>query len=83
MEDIGYGLIVSGKLTFEALFQLIEPKRKLLIAGEQLAQLHEGAHDINRYFDRAPAVENRRSHDGAVLGERIGQILAMLSSTAL
>jgi len=56
---------------------------ELFVRGEQLAQAHEGAHDVDRYFDSASAVQDRSGHDGAVLGEGEWKELAVLAAAGL
>ena len=42
---------------------------QLGVGGEQLAQLHERAHDVEAHLDGTRAVQDRGGHDGAVFGE--------------
>src|SRR5205814_6043066 len=68
-QDGGDGLIVVLVLALE----LIELAREPAVGGEEFAQLHEGAHDIDAHLDGPGAVEDGGGHDGAVLGEGEGR----------
>ena len=82
-EDGGDGLIVRGELFVEPGLELRESPSQLFVRAEQLAQLHEGTHDLDVDGDRAIAVEYRGEHCHALLGEGIGQVLAMLAAAVL
>ena len=45
-EHGGDGVIVGGELLLDARLELIEPLGQFLVGAQQLAQLHERAHDI-------------------------------------
>lgn len=68
-EHGGDGLVMRGELLLDARLELIEALGELLVGGEQLAQLHEGAHDVDAYLNRAIAVEDVGGLDRTVLGE--------------
>jgi len=63
--------------------ELSEAAGELLVRAEQLAQLHEGTHDLNVHSNRALAVEYRGEHRHALLGEGVGQVLAVLATAVL
>jgi hypothetical protein len=67
-----FGLIVCGELFLDAGFELIEAFGEFLVRAQELAQLYEGANDVDAHLDGPWAIEDSGSHDGAVLGERIG-----------
>lgn len=71
-EDGGDGLIVGGELLVEARFELVEALGQLLVGSEQLAQLHEGTHDVHGHLYGALAAEHIGGLDGAVLCEGEG-----------
>jgi hypothetical protein len=75
-EDGGDRLVMSGELLLDACLELIETAGEFLVRGEELPQLHEGAHDIDAHLDGAEAVECGGGLDGAVLGEGVGKITA-------
>lgn len=76
IENADDGLVLGQELALHAGFQLIEALGQFLVTGEQLAQLHEGAHHIDGHLDRARAVEHGRGHDGPMLGEDEGRVAA-------
>ena len=51
--------------------------RQFVVVGERLAHLYEGAYDQHAHQHRLRAVQHRRGHDGPVLGESVGWILAV------
>lgn len=69
IEDAGDGLILGHELALHAGFQLIEALGQFLVAGEQLAQLHESAHHVNRHLDGARAAEHRRRQELHEMGD--------------
>lgn len=56
IEDAGDSLVLGQELALHAGFQLVEALGQLRVAGEQFAQLHEGAHHLDRQVDGARAV---------------------------
>src|SRR5277367_3145669 len=74
------GLIVRGELFLDAGFELIEAFGEFLVRAQELAQLYEGANDVDAHLDSPWAIEDSGSHDGAVLGERIGKELDVLAA---
>src|SRR6185437_14897528 len=72
--------VVGGELLLDVLLdtrlELIEAAGELLVRGEELAQLHEGAHDVDAHGDGPRAVEDIGCLDGAVLGEGPGELAA-------
>lgn len=48
-EDAGDDLVVRGELAL----QLIEALSKLLVRGQHLSKLHEGAHNVEAHLDGA------------------------------
>jgi hypothetical protein len=46
---------MSGELLLDACLELIETAGELLVRGQELAQLHEGAHDM-RHRSQAEAL---------------------------
>lgn len=50
-------------------FESGELAREILVRGENLAQAHEGAHDVDAHLDGTWAVENRGGHDRTMFGE--------------
>ena len=82
-EDGGDGFIVDGELFVEPDFELCKTARQFLVRSEHLTKLDEGAHHIDTHFDRARAVEDRRSHDRAMFGEGVRRVLAMLAAASL
>src|SRR6185312_17400520 len=77
-EDGDDRLVMSDELLFETRFKLIEAAGELLARGPELP-LHEPAHPIDAHLDGSGAVEDSGGHDGAVLGEGVRQVFAMLS----
>jgi hypothetical protein len=73
-ENGGDLLVVLGELLVEARLELRESPGELAVGAQQLAQLHEGAHDIDTHLHRTGAVEDGGGHDRAVLGKGIGKI---------
>ena len=49
--------------------KLVESSADLPMGGDRLSHLHEGSHDIQSYLYGSSRVEDRRSHERAVLGE--------------
>jgi len=82
-EDGGDRLIVRGELFIEPSLELCESACQFLVRAEQLAQLHEGAHDVDAHLDGTWAVENRGGHDRPVLGEGVWPVLAVLAAAGL
>jgi len=60
-----------------------QPAGQILVRGEEFAQANERAHHIDGNLCRARTVEDRGGHDGAVLGERERQVLAVLAAPCL
>ncbi len=65
----GDSLVVGG----EFLLMLVEAACKVLVGGEELAQAHERAHDVEARLDGAAGVEDGGGHERAVLGEGEGR----------
>src|SRR5665213_4448314 len=63
------GLVVVLILVLD----LIELAGERGVGGEQFAQPHEGAQDVEAHFDGAGTVEDGGGHDGAVFGEAVGR----------
>jgi hypothetical protein len=57
-EDGADGAIVLGELFIQSRLELRETPGEFLVGDKQLAQLHEGPHDLNVDRDRAFAAEN-------------------------
>ena len=57
----------------EFVFELVDFGGELVVGGEELAKLDEGADDEEAGFDGLGAVKDGGGHDGAVLGEGIGE----------
>jgi hypothetical protein len=74
---------MHGELFLDAGFDLIETFGKFLGRAQDLAQQHEGAHDVDAHLDGAGAVEDGGGHDGAVLGECVRQELDVLATSLL
>jgi len=53
------------------------------VGAEEFPQVHKCAHDVNAHLHCARAVQNGGRHDGAVLGEGVGQVFAVLAATTL
>src|SRR6185312_1223955 len=68
-EDGGDRLVVDGELFLDARLELIETAGEFLVRGQELAQLHEGANDVDAHSDGARGVEDISGLDGAMLGE--------------
>jgi hypothetical protein len=62
-------LTVAGELLADARLQLSEPAGEVRVRGDELAQLHEGAHDTDAHLDRAGRIELGSHHQRAVLDE--------------
>jgi hypothetical protein len=58
-KDGGDGLIVRGELLIQPCLQLRKAPGEFPVGAEQIAQLHEGAHDLD--VDGALAAQNRRA----------------------
>jgi hypothetical protein len=71
-------------VVLELTLELVELAGESRVRGEQFAQLHEGAHDVDAHPHGAGAVEDGGGHDGAVFGEgeRRKSGIAMLLRTA-
>ena len=63
---------MGGELLLKTGLKLIQSAGKLLIRGQEPAQLDEGTHDVDPHLDRPRAVQDGGSHDRPVLGKRIG-----------
>jgi len=69
-------LIVGGEFFVEPGFELIETPGEIFVRGEQFAQLHEGAHDVDAHGDGARGVQDVGGLDSAVLSEGPGELAA-------
>jgi len=61
----------------DSLFELRELPGQLLMGGKELAELHEGADHVNANLDGSRTVQDIGGHDGAVLGEGVGEVFAV------
>jgi hypothetical protein len=61
---------------FQVSFQLLYLGCKLPVAGEQLAQSHEGAHDQHAHLHGPLGIEHSGSHDCPMLRECVRQVAA-------
>jgi hypothetical protein len=82
-EDCGDRLIVGRELFLKTRLELIEFFSETSVRGQQLAHTDKGPHDLDVHGDGAMALEHRGEHSHALLGERVGQELAVLPATAL
>ena len=53
-------------------FQFLNPLRQILVAGDEFTKLNEGTNDEDVHLYGPLALEHRREHGYAVLGEDIG-----------
>jgi hypothetical protein len=53
----------------DGMLQRLQFLSQLRMCRDGLTQPREGAHDVDAHLHSARAVQNRRSHDGAVLGK--------------
>jgi hypothetical protein len=60
--------------------ELLDSLGQRLVGGKDLAELDEGADDQNAHLDRAVAVQDRREHRDAVLGERQRRVLGVAAA---
>ncbi len=60
---------MRGKLARDACFEFIQALGEVLVGGEHLAQLYEGAYHVGAHLHGSWTVENHYGHDGAVFGE--------------
>jgi hypothetical protein len=56
---------------------------ELSVRDEQLAHPDKGPHDLDADDDGATASQHRLEHGHALLGERVGQVLAVPPAAAL
>lgn len=82
-EDGGDGLIVGSELLLETRLELIEATGERPVRGEEFAHAHEGPHDLDVDGDGALAAKHRGEHGHALLGEDVGQVLAVLAAAGL
>ena len=75
VEDDGEALVVILQFVLDA----GELAAELVAGQDQLPQPHERPHHLDARLDRHRAVQDRREHDRAVLGEGVGQIPATAS----
>jgi hypothetical protein len=78
-EDGGDGFVVL----VEPGFELLEAADEFLVGAEHLAQLHEGAHDVDAHLDGGGAVEDVSSLDGTMLGEGVGSVAATAAASVV
>ena len=69
IQNAGDGLVVSAELSLNSGFELVQAPGQFLVAGYDLAQPHEGAHDFDVDGDGARTVQDGREHRHALLGE--------------
>src|ERR1700733_7864587 len=78
-EDGGDSLV----MVLELMFELVELASQRGVRGEQCAQPRESPHDLYVDGDGTPAVQHRGEHGHALLGEGVGEVLAVLPATWL
>ena len=78
-DDVAEGAVVS----VDACFELVQFPRDFLVRRERLPQRHERPHDVEAGLHRAIRVQHGRGHDGAVLGEDVREVFAMLPAALL
>ena len=72
-----------AKLSVVFLLELSELSGQLALLYERRPQAHERANDLNARADGGGAVENRREHDGAVLGEGKRRVCSMTTASTI
>jgi hypothetical protein len=83
LEELAQGgedLLQVGVVGRHAAFEGGEVAGELGVGAGEVAEVDEGADDEDARFDRARAVQDGRGHDRAVLGERPGPVLDVLSA---
>jgi hypothetical protein len=69
--DNGDDLLVMFR---ELPFELDQLLGEFFVGREEPPKPHEGSHDENAHLDGARSIEHGGGHDGAVLGEGVGQV---------
>ncbi len=78
-EDGGDRLVMVLELAFE----FVELAGESGVRGEQVPQLHEGAHDVDAHGDGARGIKDVGGLDRAMLGEGIGPIFDVLAASTV
>ena len=79
LTDGGDRLVMDLELAFE----FVELPSQGGVRGEQLAQLHEGAHDLDAHGGGAQGIEDVGGLDRPVFGEGVGAVLDVLGAPTL
>jgi hypothetical protein len=81
LEDFHNGRLVEVEAAFEFLLQLRQLAGKLPGVRKRGPHLEEGAHNIYAHLHGLRTVQNVGGHDGAVFGEGVRQVFAVLSAS--
>jgi hypothetical protein len=64
-------------------FELVEAMDEFLAGSQHLAQLYEGAHNVDAHLDGPGAVEDCGGHGRSMLSEGVRGVLTVLSAASL
>src|SRR5664279_3772564 len=81
LHQLADGVEDGAELGVVLLFQLRQLAGKVGVLLKHLTEAHERAHDFDVHLHRARAAQHARQHGHALLGEGVGQILAVPSAT--
>ena len=79
-EDSGDGEIVLGEFFIQARLELREAPGQLPVGAQELAQVHEGAHDVDAHLDGARRAQDVCRLDSAMLGEGVRKVFDVLTA---